>query len=336
MDVPADLRQALARELEGTPPRALAARVATLSDRYRAAEQPSSGAYVRSSDDATAYAAYRLPATYAAVRAALEEVAAALPDWQPRTLLDLGAGPGTALWAASGVWPDLERATLVERDSGMIALGQRLVAQATLPMVREADWRRADLLSAWDMEPCDLAVAAYVLGELAPGSRDALVERLWQSGAGVVLIIEPGTPRGFETIRRARARLIKQGAHVAAPCPHDRPCPMSEGDWCHFAQRVTRTATHRTIKGGALGYEDEKFSYVAASSMRGRPIAGRVLRHPQTRKGHVILELCTPDGLRRRTVSRKEGPTYRQARDLRWGSAINADTDTDMGAEEQQ
>lgn len=335
MDLPPDLRQALARELEGTAPKALAARVAALSDRYRAAEPPS-GAFMRSSGDAMAYAAYRLPATYAAVRAALEEVAAALPGWQPRTLLDLGSGPGTALWAASGVWPGLERAVLVERDDGMIALGQRLAAQASARVVREASWQRADLLGSWDTGPCDLAIAAYVLGELAPGSHEALVERLWQHRAGVVLIIEPGTPRGFEAIRRARAHLIELNGHVVAPCPHDDPCPMTEGDWCHFAQRVTRTALHRTVKGGALGYEDEKFSYVAVSRMRGRPIAGRVLRHPQTRKGHVILELCTPDGLRRRTVSRKEGPTYRQARDLRWGSAINADTDTDMGAEEQQ
>jgi ribosomal protein RSM22 (predicted rRNA methylase) len=28
------------------------------------------------------------------------------------------------------------------------------------------------------------------------------------------------------------------GAHVVAPCTHDRPCPMAAGTWCSFSQKV--------------------------------------------------------------------------------------------------
>jgi ribosomal protein RSM22 (predicted rRNA methylase) len=323
MDLPADLRLALAAELASTRPKELAGRVGELSARYRDAELEHALPFVRSEQDATAYAAYRLPATFAAVHAALAALRAGAPDLRPASLLDVGAGPGTALWAAAQVWPELRRATLLERDAAMIALGQRLARQAASHLIREATWRRADVVGGeWGRETSDLVVAAYLLGELPPAERDAVVGHLWAQATGAVVVVEPGTPRGFDVVRRARALLIAGGATIAAPCPHDEACPMPEGDWCHFAQRLPRTPLHRGVKAGTLSFEDEKFSYVAATrgSVAGR--APRVLRHPQMRKGHVVFELCTPSGLQRRTVSRKDGPLYHQARDARWGSTL--------------
>ena len=71
-----------------------------------------------------------------------------------------------------------------------------------------------------------------------------------------------------------------------------------------------------------MSYEDEKFSFVTASRLEGYPIQGRVLRHPQVRKGHIILECCTSEGLITKTVTRKEKEMYRIARNLMWGSAL--------------
>jgi ribosomal protein RSM22 (predicted rRNA methylase) len=53
---------------------------------------------------ALAYAASRMPACYAALEASLREVAARRPSWHPQNMLDFGAGPGTAVWAAQQVW----------------------------------------------------------------------------------------------------------------------------------------------------------------------------------------------------------------------------------------
>ena len=50
-----------------------------------------------------AYAATRMPACYAALRRVLGEVAARRPGWRPETMLDFGAGPGAAAWAAQQV-----------------------------------------------------------------------------------------------------------------------------------------------------------------------------------------------------------------------------------------
>src|SRR3569833_770321 len=95
---------AFVRALHGVPPAELAAAAAALSERYRAGK-PAAAPHVASRNDALAYCAVRLPATYAAVHASLDAVRHARPDFAPRALLDVGAGPGTALWAASALWP---------------------------------------------------------------------------------------------------------------------------------------------------------------------------------------------------------------------------------------
>ena len=109
---------------------------------------------------------------------------------------------------------------------------------------------------------------------------------------------------------------------MIAPCPHENACPMSGGNWCHFAERLPRTSAHRQLKGADLGYEDEKYSYVVFARQPSALPGARVLRHPRKHSGHVELELCRPDGLRREAVSRKQGARYKQARKLDWGDTF--------------
>lgn len=271
--------------------------------------------------DAAAYAAFRLPATFAALHAALKQTAALLPGWQPETLLDVGAGPGTAMWAARAVWPSISRVSLIERDTHMIALGRRLAAESSAAPLRDAHWRQADILEATDLGRHDLVIASYVIGELKRQRIPALVERLWAATAGTLVLLEPGTTPGFAQVRELREQLIALGGSLVAPCPHVGTCPMSGTDWCHFAARLSRSRLHRQVKSGDLSYEDEKYSFVSFSRLPGAGIPGRVVRHPLIRSGHVHLRLCTPDGLSDRIVSRRHGDVFRRARDLAWGDA---------------
>ncbi|MBV9279146.1 MAG: rRNA methyltransferase [Chloroflexi bacterium] len=323
MDLPEPLRAALEDALQGSG-KAAARASADLSRRYRSSHGRSSRPLTLSDEDAAAYAVYRLPATYAAIAAVLREVRNRMPAWQPRTLLDVGAGPGTTVWAATQVWPGIEAATLVERDRRMMAVGKRLLQDGRRSHSLAVEWRRADLLGGWEAEPHDLVVAAYVLGELPGPARREVVDGLRARTGGVLAIVEPGTPLGFELVREARDRLRGGGGSIIAPCPHDGTCPMAGGDWCHFAQRLNRSRLHRSVKAGSLAYEDEKFSYVALSRTPGDAIAGRIVRHPQVRGGHVHLELCTPAGLEHRIVPRRDRDLFRQARDARWGGVFPA------------
>jgi ribosomal protein RSM22 (predicted rRNA methylase) len=319
MELPNELRLGLERELRTYDARTLGRAAAELSSGYRGegkARGPLDG------PAAAAYAAARMPATYAAAAAALRALATGLPGFAPRSLLDVGAGTGAALWAAAYTWESLESATLIERDGAMAALGGRLAAAGRRTPVARATWRVADLAGPWEAPPHDLVTAAYVLGELPEGARAGAVERLWRQAAGAMLLIEPGTPRGWATIRAAREQLRAAGASIAAPCPHQGACPMPDDDWCHFAQRLGRSKTHRAAKGAELGYEDEKYSYIAVARAAPVPVAARVLRHPVVRPGRVELALCADAGLRRAVITRAAATAWRHARDLRWGDAL--------------
>lgn len=319
--LPPALREALEKEIGSRREGELAKAAAELSRRYRLESPGAKGRYLTTAGEVLAYAAVRMPATYAAVFSVLSEIKARCPGFQPRTLLDVGAGPGTAAWAAAVHWPELERCVLIEREPEMIALGRRVAAHAPLLALREATWLRHDLSASLEMPQADLVIASYVAGELSEKDLAAFGERLWESAKEILVLIEPGSAAGFERVVALRSRLVQGGAHVVAPCPHADACPLS-GDWCHFGARVERTRWHRRLKGGELPYEDEKFSYVALSRWPCQPALGRVIRRPEARKGHVRLLLCTPAGVGERVISRKEGERFRWARKAQWGSPL--------------
>ena len=96
MELPSALRQPVDAVLQGVSARDLAAAAEALSLRYRG--EVRDGRFHVSDDlTARAYPAARLPATYAAIRAALDAVAEVRPEFSPRSLLDFGAGPLCAL-----------------------------------------------------------------------------------------------------------------------------------------------------------------------------------------------------------------------------------------------
>jgi ribosomal protein RSM22 (predicted rRNA methylase) len=306
----------------------LSAGVQRLMTAYRSGEVPDAPV-MASRADAAAYAAYRMPATVAATASALQETRLSLPGWRPASLLDLGAGTGGAAWAAADELPSIESMTLLEQSAEAMRLGKAIFAAAQSACLRAATWRSWRLASAGmpsadlELAAADVAIAAYVLGELTSAQQSALVSLAIQA-APVVLLVEPGTPAGHRRILAARGQLMAAGYLVAAPCPHQLHCPLDvEGDWCHFGARLQRSSVHRQAKGAELSYEDEKFSYVAAVR-QPQPDAdvplGRIVRRPQQRKGLVMLDLCVRDGsVRRELVSKSKGESYRRARKISWG-----------------
>lgn len=338
MELPPGLKRAVDAALEGVAVADLARAGATLSARYRA-EVRDGAWHLAAEHAALAYLATRLPATYAAVRAALSRVAEERPEFAPASLLDVGAGPGTALWAAADTWASCRTALLIEGSDTIRRLGERL----TLPLggAGEAsiavDWRSHDLLDdapgplgavagGGAADRRDLVTMAYVLDEIAEDRRAGLIDRLWARTGGVLVIVEPGTPAGFRRVAEVRARLIAAGGDILAPCPHGKPCPITAPDWCHFSRRVARSRLHRLVKGGDVPWEDEKFAYVAASRLPENPAGGsraRVLAPPRAGRGHIALKLCEADGgVALRTVSRRDGDAYREARRADWGDGL--------------
>ncbi len=323
MRMPAELLDAVQQETDGIDRRQLLRATAHLTERYQQADF--SAPAITTEAHRAAYLAVRMPATYAAVRRALAEARLRAPDVEVRTMLDLGAGPGTALFAASEEFP-LQQATLLESDAGWLALGKRLAGQVQLPVVREAQWLQQDLRSGLVCKAHDLVMISYTLGELPQAAAEAVLRKAWSCAGKILVLIEPGTRRGFAVVNAARSALITLGGSIVAPCPHHRACPMAlSGDWCHFSQRVERTSQHRQLKGGELGYEDEKFSYLVSAKASvlpevSSPGKARIVRHPGKHSGHIQLSLCTPQGgIESRTVTRSSKSTYKLARKAEWG-----------------
>ncbi|WP_457151111.1 small ribosomal subunit Rsm22 family protein [Mesorhizobium sp. P5_C1] len=320
MELPAPLRQGVERLLENVPLATLKQAAKTLSDRYRA-ELRDGRLHMAENLAVQAYLATRLPATYAAVRASLDALGDARPGFQPKSLLDVGAGPGTVLWATSDLWPDLEQAVLFEASAAARRVGETLAAGAIAARTR---WLAGDAtIDLADIEPADLVTCAYVLDEIVPASLPKLIGRLWQLTGDTLLVVEPGTPAGWQRILAVRRQLIEAGAHVQAPCPHQAPCPLAPPDWCHFSRRVARSRLHRLAKDADVPWEDEKFIYVAASRQPAPSPQARVIAPPKSGSGKVLLKLCESNGSAgERLFTKRDGETFKAARRSDWGDVL--------------
>lgn len=316
MRLPEELRAAIDQALTEVPAPAVSRAAAELSDAYRKGQF--AAAPLKSAAHRLAYLQTRMPATYAACRHAFEKTREQMPDFAPTSLLDLGAGPGTAAWAALTSFPTLQHITLIERDAELVRLGQSLSRGSDLSALQSAHWIPADLRTHRP-DPHHVIVLSYALGELSEPDARRLVRQAW-TAAQLLILIEPGTPKAFARLADLRKQLIADGATFAAPCPHEHDCPLLlRGDWCHFAERLERTAEHRRIKGGSLGYEDEKFSYLAATRLPIAGRAGRIVRHPKIHSGYVQLQVCASDDLKQVTVAKSQKEFYRPARKASWG-----------------
>jgi ribosomal protein RSM22 (predicted rRNA methylase) len=315
--LPADLRAALEAKLEGLSRPDIAARSAQISKVYR---DGGSSIAIKSETDALAYALVRMPATFAAVTACLNALVETRPDFAPQNLLDVGAGPGTASWAAAEVFSSLQNFMLLDINASLQTLALDLARDhkrlAALTCRRDAN-------ALDEIEPADLVIASYLIGEVGDAERRALADGLWDKARVTLLVVEPGTPAGYERIIALRAHLIEGGAHVAAPCPHDGACPLSAPDWCHFAQRLPRLRAHIQIKGAELPFEDEKFSYVILTREPITQRFSRVLAPPHVGKVEVAAKLCTTGGAEIAKVPRRDKAAYATARRWRWGDATS-------------
>ena len=321
-DLPAELKAALDARLEGLSRSEAADRAAAISKTYR---DGGGSTAIRTGTDALAYALARMPATYAAIVASLNALREIAPNFAPKSLLDIGAGPGTATWAAAEAFSSLQSFHLVDANRALRALALDLAGGSA--RLRDLDYRQGEARGALaDAEAADLVVASYMIGEIGEAERKALTELMWAKTRDTLLLVEPGTPAGYARIIAVREQLIASGAHVAAPCPHDGQCPLQAPDWCHFTQRLPRSRAHRLLKSAELPFEDEKFAYVALTRAPPAQRLARVLAQPVVTKIEVTAKLCTPDGLEIAKLPRRAKAAYARARRWRWGDAVTITT----------
>lgn len=313
MELPIELSVALQRRVEGYKLTDLQNVAHRISKSYN--EGSLNGARVVINDvDALVYALSRMPATYGAIATALKYVRQ-ITAFNPQTALDIGAGTGAAAFACG-----CKDITCVEREPAMRKLGEELLKECGIDSV----WIEGDMRCT-HMPHAQLVILSYALNELKQSELDAVLLRLWELTDGILLIAEPGTPSGYSVILRAREIIGVAGANIIAPCPDIATCPLEKDDWCHFTCRISRSKTHKALKGGDVPYEDEKFSYIAFSRFDTSRAQARILRHPFIEKGVISLSLCTQSGVERIKVRKTEPTIFKAARKSSCGDSIEID-----------
>jgi ribosomal protein RSM22 (predicted rRNA methylase) len=295
MVLPKDLQQKIELQLKNYKRKELERAATSLSEAYLKKE------WQLSHVECLAYLATRLPATWAVQQKLLPPL---LERFPVSTLLDFGAGPGTVSFAC-----DIPNILHVETEKHFVELGKAIGSRGTwtnrLPQVSYGG-----------------TLCSYSFGEVAPLEREALLKKLWKLSDKWILIIEPGTPEGYHTILSLREALIELGGTVVAPCPHNNPCPMKEPKWCHFPVHVERTSLHKQLKGGTLGYEQEKYSYVFVTKEAASPEGPRIVDTPKGRARHILFNVCHEGGISQKILSKRHGELYQKAKRLKWGDAI--------------
>ena len=317
MDIPQELKIAIENQLVGIKSNQIIENSQKISSRYR--NNIGDGKiFVNKQEEALSYAISRMPSTYCAIYSALDHTLKNYND-KINTCYDIGAGTGAATWAANQCI-HFEKCTCFEREEVMIGMGKKLMKGVEL--LKQVDWKKFDILKDIFTEKADLVITSYMINELPEENKNEIIKKLWNMTNKILLIIEPGTPAGFKNIVNAREMLLKEGANIIAPCSHQNECQIKEDDWCSFYVRVNRSGIQRLAKKGELGYEDEKFSYIAFSKKAIDNKKTRILRHPRIYQGYVKIKVCTNHGIEEKIYSKKDGEIYKKIKKLNAGDII--------------
>lgn len=272
-----------------------------------------------------AYLAVRLPATYAVLRSVLKKLKLFKGEGEAfKTLLDVGTGPGTALWAYQETFQGLEIFTGIDQNATFLRHATNLLepflSQCTVILEQQNFLKKRPT----SLAPHDLVIFSYILNELSLEAAKAALTEAWRLSTSTLVLVEPGTSKCFEKFLEWRKHLIQLGAFIWAPCPHLQACPLANNptDWCHVHVRLPRSRRHQSIKRGTLAWEDEPYLYLIASKIPCPQTGwGRVLHTPQKNSAHLRLSLCQPDGTCGEQIltKKKDAARYQQARKVKWG-----------------
>lgn len=331
INLPPALEQAVTNVLGNSDSKNVIRHAKILHERYMAPERSAKTPLVRSGRDILAYLSLRFPATYAQIASALFQVKERLPGWTPKTMLDLGCGPGTGLFAAHAVWPGISTATAVDREDAFLAIGKLLTRDTGLPM--DITWNEQSV-SGWaaskDHQPYDLIIVANVINELPAPLIHEVLQALTTMKDSVVLILEPGTSHGFRMIQSAAEKVAKYKPLVA---PYiNNSLIQSQEYWIHFPQRFIRPEFQRTVRNTmrdshlmASDWEEAKYSFVAFGEANSPVHPHAVcIGSAELHHGYLTVPLLTEHAIDTVKVMKRHKQQYRFAKNLAWGDTVES------------
>jgi len=254
-----------------------------------------------------AYLLFYWPVSYLQARGTLSELTA-----RPRSVLDLGSGPGPMALAALDA--GAAEVMALDRSVRALAAARALAAEAGEPLATR-QWsptRHGPLGTATGGRAFDAVMLGHVLNELFQGEgaderRATLLEEaaaLLRPG-GSLLIVEPALRETSRSLLRVRDLMVARGYPVRAPCLFRGPCPAlaREGDWCHAERAVEPPPLVAEIARRAGLHREAVKMTALVLAPRGEgwrePPPGRLFRivsEPLPSKGRLRYMGCGPEG----------------------------------------
>lgn len=303
-------------------------RAERLHEKYTSQIHEKENRYITDMDDVIAYLALRMPATYAQHYATFLAVQELYPHWEPQSVLDIGCGPGTGIFAAKEVWPSLTEGMCLDRERNFLQIGQQLLSRAKLDI--QIQWEKHDVRDGIvsNEKKYDVVIVGNVFNELQNSVKEKLLGQAFNKTKGVLIIIEPGTPYGSVLIYDLAKKLSK-AAQIAAPFVGNS-LVTNENYWVHFSQKFIRPDFERRVRQHmrtasemASDWEDAKFCYVAISNFSPEvAFWGRCVGPVNIQKGYVIVPVLTKNGISMIKVMKRNKEHYHFAKELKWGQII--------------
>ncbi|EGR28141.1 mitochondrial ribosomal protein s22, putative [Ichthyophthirius multifiliis] len=292
-----------------------------------------------------AYLLRKAPHTFGVACRILNEIKYRLPNFQPQTFLDFGAGIGSGSIAFNDTFPNFKHIIACEPSTNMRKLGKHMTQDIKNLVFVE---NLAQTISFPFAQEYDIIYIGHVLQEVpSPESRLVIIDSLWNKlkKGGLIVFVENGSPKGFRFAHDFRKYILEEKKDekplIIAPCPHHGSCPLSEKDdtWCHFEQKIGKYPKKIIAKDlKERQFDDEKFCYIVIqkNAERSKNIDedfekmtladqsffwDRIIFPTMKKQGHVIYDLCTQEGqfVRRITAKSHGQKEYRMAKKLNWG-----------------
>jgi ribosomal protein RSM22 (predicted rRNA methylase) len=177
---------------------------------------------------------------------------------RPRRIIDLGIGTSGASMAALDVFgDDIEWIHGIEPSNVMRQAAERILADHPICRPRVTISSHLSITSA--TSHFDLALFCYTATEFPNNAATiAAAAALWDKLAmnGLFVMVEPGTPDGFRSIRTVRSMLLdcanddESYFDIIAPCTHNGQCPMEKFQLNSRVYKKIKTPPNKPSGGG--------------------------------------------------------------------------------------